>query len=150
MTVRLIKLDVPALRILLSKVQLHIMTQIQGLLKSIKFFPFMSQLLQNIWSVHCRATSEIMPGRGRGGIVPFILQADDPWIHPDTCHPFRCFQRPCGSALPGWSLICMNLGSPSGQRQDILCLPYVCWALLFSALFVVTWNNTECIILGVL
>lgn len=150
MTVRLIKLDVPALRILLSKVQLHIMTQIQGLLKSIKFFPFMSQLLQNIWSVHCRATSEIMPGRGRGGIVPFILQADDPWIHPDPCHPFRCFQRPCGSALPGWSLICMNLGSPSGQRQDILCLPYVCWALLFSALFVVTWNNTECIILGVL
>lgn len=79
-----------------------------------------------------------------------ILQADDPWIHPDTCHPFRCFQRPCGSTLPGWSLICMNLWSPSGQREDILCLPRVCRTLLFSALFVVTWNNTECIILGVL
>lgn len=78
MTVRLIKHDVPALRILLSKVHLHNMTQIQGLLKSIKIFPLLCLLLENISAVHCRAMTESMQGRGREGIDPFILQAEDP------------------------------------------------------------------------
>lgn len=44
----------------------------------------------------------------------------------------------------------MNLWSPLLQREDILCLSCICWALLLSAWFVVTWKDIECIILGVL
>lgn len=92
----------------------------------------MSQLLKNIWAegALCHSSPKQM-----------ILEY--------TCHPpFRCFQRPSGSALPGWSLICTNLWSPSGQREDILCLqnpPFLC--LVCGDM---TWNDTECISLDVL
>lgn len=85
----------------------------------------MSELLKNIWAVHCRAMTESMPGRGSGGIVPFVFQADDPWIHPDTCHPYRCFRDPVaqpflGEASSAW--ICEALQGRERIFLSAMCL----------------------------
>lgn len=66
-------------------------------------------------------------------------------------HPYRRFQRPCGSS-PSWLKpdLLMSLWSHSVQREDISCLSWVCQTLLPSALYLVTWKDVDCIMLGLL